>query len=49
MKTDFISAFLQPENFQLAWQRVAENKGCAGVDGETIAHFAKNAEVYWRH
>jgi CRISP-associated protein Cas1 len=44
MELDLISAFLQLENFQLAWQRVAENKGCAGVDGETIAHIIPRAD-----
>ena len=37
-------AFLSLENFSAAWQRVAANKGCAGVDGETIAAFKENAE-----
>ena len=30
---------LYHSNFQLAWSHVAANNGCAGVDGETIAHF----------
>lgn len=34
---DFLSLF----NFQQAWLKVKENKGCAGVDHETIADFAK--------
>ncbi|XHX77914.1 MAG: CRISPR-associated endonuclease Cas1 [Stenomitos frigidus ULC029] len=29
-----------------AWEHVRQNKGCAGVDGETIAHFAEQAETY---
>ena len=37
-------AFLRLENFQAAWLRVAKNKGCAGVDGETIAQFSKHAD-----
>jgi retron-type reverse transcriptase len=41
-----IDAFLTRENFQAAWLRVAKNKGCAGVDGETIGHFARNADSY---
>jgi CRISP-associated protein Cas1 len=41
-----IDAFLTRENFQAAWLRVAKNKGCAGVDGETIGHFARNADRY---
>lgn len=38
------SVFLSVENFQAAWERVAANKGCAGVDGETIAIFAESTE-----
>jgi group II intron reverse transcriptase/maturase len=36
--------FLEHSNFQLAWAEVADNNGCAGVDGETTAHFALQAE-----
>ncbi len=39
-------AFLRPENFQVAWLRVLRNNGCAGVDGETVGHFKRNADVY---
>ncbi len=39
-------AFLTRINFQQAWEKVASNQGGAGVDGETIAHFAQNADVY---
>jgi CRISP-associated protein Cas1 len=38
--------FLCTENFQQAWAAVAENQGCAGVDGETIAHFAQQSDRY---
>lgn len=31
--------FLAPENFELAWDKVASNRGCAGVDRETISDF----------
>ncbi|WP_017302244.1 CRISPR-associated endonuclease Cas1 [Nodosilinea nodulosa] len=31
--------FLDPTNFELAWDKVATNQGCAGVDGETIYAF----------
>lgn len=31
--------FLSMENFELAWDKVATNAGCAGVDGETVAAF----------
>lgn len=38
--------FLHSTNFQLAWNKVAANQGCAGVDGETIAHFAQHQDEY---
>ena len=31
--------FLAMENFELAWDKVASNAGCAGVDGETVKAF----------
>ncbi|WP_265579882.1 hypothetical protein [Vasconcelosia minhoensis] len=34
--TDRLLQFLNPENFQLAWEKVAKNRGCAGVDKETL-------------
>ncbi|WP_238360699.1 hypothetical protein [Iningainema tapete] len=40
--TRIVHEFLDLGNFQRAWQKVAENKGCAGVDGETIDGFASN-------
>ncbi|MBW4619389.1 MAG: group II intron reverse transcriptase/maturase [Cyanosarcina radialis HA8281-LM2] len=36
------SQFLSLSNFQRAWEKVAEKRGCAGVDGETIDRFASN-------
>jgi CRISP-associated protein Cas1 len=44
MELDLISAFLQLDNFRLAWRQVSKNKGCAGVDGETIAHIIPKAD-----
>ncbi|MEM1253273.1 MAG: CRISPR-associated endonuclease Cas1 [Cyanobacteria bacterium P01_H01_bin.21] len=44
MNNTFLSDFLNLKNFQLAWRRVAKNKGCAGVDGETVAQFAYQAD-----
>ena len=38
--------FLDSANFQLAWKAVATNRGCAGVDGDTITHFSQNTERY---
>ncbi len=43
--TDIASKFLDINNFQRAWSKVAENRGCAGVDGETIDSFARNQTV----
>lgn len=42
---DIASRFLDINNFQRAWEKVAENRGCAGVDGETIDNFARNQTV----
>jgi CRISPR-associated protein Cas1 len=36
-----IEQFLSPENFQRAWEKVAEKKGSAGIDGESIADFRR--------
>ena len=33
-------------SLKAAWEHVRQNKGCAGVDGETITHFAEQAETY---
>lgn len=43
-KLDQVIQFLSPSNFQAAWEKVADNQGCAGVDGETIAQFGQRAE-----
>jgi len=40
--TTIVDEFLRLENFQRAWEKVAENRGCAGGDGETIDRFARN-------
>ena len=37
--------FLAMQNFELAWDRVATNAGCAGVDGETVAAFGDRQAV----
>lgn len=43
--TILVNEFLSFSNFQLAWQKVAENQGCAGIDEETIADFAQNQQM----
>jgi CRISP-associated protein Cas1 len=43
---DSLDKFLDPANWQTAWEHVAGNHGAAGVDGETIEHFARAAERY---
>lgn len=40
---DIASRFLDINNFQRAWEKVAEKRGCAGVDGETISLTYPNA------
>lgn len=37
-----ITEFLALHNFQRAWEKVAEKRGCAGIDRETIDDFARN-------
>ena len=39
------SQFIDINNFQRAWEKVADKRGCAGVDGETISSFAGNQTV----
>ncbi|MGY6528397.1 MAG: CRISPR-associated endonuclease Cas1 [Cyanobacterium sp.] len=43
--TDIINEFLDFKNFENAWQKVAKNKGCAGIDGQTISKFASQQET----
>jgi RNA-directed DNA polymerase len=43
--SDIVNNFLHLSNFQLAYQKVAENQGCAGVDDQTIANFSQNLQV----
>lgn len=37
---------VRPATLELAWHKVARNKGAAGVDGQSVARFAANAERY---
>jgi RNA-directed DNA polymerase len=38
----------RPATLDIAWQRVARNKGAAGMDGKTIERFAAHADRYLR-
>lgn len=40
--TAIVNDFLAPENFQQAWFKVRDKKGCAGADEESITDFASN-------
>ena len=40
---DLEAEFLDLDNFDRAWQKVADNNGCAGIDGETIEVFKRRA------
>ncbi|XHX78430.1 MAG: reverse transcriptase domain-containing protein [Stenomitos frigidus ULC029] len=39
-----MSAIFTLAALKVAWEKVRSNQGCAGVDGETIAHFTEQAE-----
>jgi len=36
--------FLSAENFWQAWLKVRRNRGCAGLDGETVEAFEQDAD-----
>jgi CRISPR-associated protein Cas1 len=39
-----ITAIFSLDSLRLAWDKIRRNKGCAGVDGETIARFGQNTD-----
>jgi RNA-directed DNA polymerase len=41
---DIVRDFLERDNFERAWLKVKENKGCAGVDRETIEDFDRDRQ-----
>ena len=41
-----IDKVVRPTTLDLAWQRVARNKGAAGVDGQSVERFSHKAERY---
>jgi RNA-directed DNA polymerase len=43
-----IDKVIRPETLEIAWQKVARNRGAAGVDGQSVNRFAKRASTYLR-
>jgi RNA-directed DNA polymerase len=41
-----IDKLVRPATLQLAWQKVARNRGAAGVDGQSVKRFAAKADTY---
>jgi RNA-directed DNA polymerase len=41
-----IDKVIRPATLDIAWQRVARNKGAAGVDGQSIERFAAQSDRY---
>jgi RNA-directed DNA polymerase len=41
-----IDKVVRPATLDIAWQRVARNKGAAGVDGQSIERFCRRSEGY---
>ena len=41
-----IDKVIRPATLEIAWQRVARNKGAAGVDGQSIERFSHQPERY---
>jgi RNA-directed DNA polymerase len=41
-----IDKVIRPATLDAAWQRVARNKGAAGVDGQSVERFARQSERY---
>jgi len=43
-----IDKAIRPSTLDIAWRKVAANKGAAGVDGVSVERFAARSEVYLR-
>ena len=41
-----IDKVIRPVTLDIAWQRVARNKGAAGLDGQSVERFASRADRY---
>ena len=47
--TDWLAQFLNPENFEAAWQKIYRKGSCAGVDGETVDRLAAHSDEVLTH
>jgi RNA-directed DNA polymerase len=43
-----IDKAIRPSTLEIAWQRVARNKGAAGVDGQSVERFSGQSDRYLR-
>ena len=43
-----IDKAIRPTTLDIAWRKVAANKGAAGVDGESVERFAARSDAYLR-
>lgn len=43
--SNLVRDFLDPANFEQAWIKVRNKKGCAGIDEETLEDFAENLDL----
>jgi RNA-directed DNA polymerase len=41
-----IDKVIRPATLEAAWQRVARNKGAAGIDGQSVERFARRSDRY---
>jgi len=44
-----LEEILLPANLHMAWQRVRQNKGSAGIDGITLDDYPKWAKTHWQN
>lgn len=47
--TDWLAQFLNPENFEAAWQKIYRKHSSAGVDGETVDRIAAHSDEVLTH
>lgn len=41
-----VDKIYKKKNLEMAWKKVRENKGCGGIDGQSIEEFEKDAEKH---